>query len=111
MGFLILIFIIFLVSFYSSLNDCNNRTLPIFLPLENKCIMKYCKDEDFIINICVKGNNIIKTEWLNNIIKFGVENCRFSKIEKFSTGDMILFSSASSNRYFYGLKKRRKIFI
>ena len=101
--------ITFLSLFYFSLNNCNNRALPIFLPLDNQCVMKYCQKEEFINNTCVKDNNIIKTQWLNNIIKFGVENCRYSKIAKFSTGEMIVISNNKSP-YFYGLNKDGRFF-
>ena len=67
--------------------------------------MKYCNEEEFINNICIKDNNITKIQWLNNIIKFGEENCRFSQMAKFSSGEMIGYCTSFSNRYFYGLNK------
>ena len=102
--------IILLSSFNLSLNNSNNRSLPIFLLLDNQCVMKYCQKEEFINNTCVKDNNIIKNQWLNNIIKFGVENCRYSKIAKFSTGEMIVISNYKSP-YFYGLNKDGRFFL
>ena len=101
---LIIKIINFLSLFNSCLNYCDNRSLPIFLPLTNKCVMQYCEEEDFINNICVKDNNITKIQWINNIIEFGDENCRFTKIATFSTGEMVVFSG-SSNPYFYGLNE------
>ena len=88
----------------SSLNYCDNKALPIFLPINNTCVIQYCKEEDFINEICIKANNIIKTQWLNNIIDFGEENCKFTKIGTFSTGEMLAFSAYQS-AYFYGLNK------
>jgi hypothetical protein len=69
--------------------------------------MYYCTKQDFEDKICIKGNNIIETQWLNNIITFGEENSRFTKIAKFSNGDLIAFSAlqpGNAQRYFYGLK-------
>ena len=100
----ILKIIIVLSIINSYLNYCNNKSLPIFLPLNNTCVIQYCKEEDFINEICIKDNDIIKTQWLNNIIDFGVEKCRYIKIGTFSTGEMIVFSGYKSP-YFYGLNK------
>ena len=102
---LLLIKIINVLSLFNTcLNYCDNRSLPIFLPLVNRCVMQYCEEEDFINNIFIKDNNITKIQWINNIIEFGDENCRFTKIATFSTGEMVVFSG-SSNPYFYGLNE------
>ena len=97
------------------LNSCDNRNEPILIPSETKCEMKYCTEEDFINKTCIKDNTIIKTQWLNNIIKFGEKNCKFSKFAKYINGDIIAFCTpevSSQDRYFYGLKENgRPLFI
>ena len=108
-----LIYIFILIDSY--LNECNDRSKPILLLPNNICVMKYCTEKDFEDKTCIKSNNIIKTQWLNNIIKFGEENSRFSKIVKYSNNDLIAFSAlypGSKSRYFYGLKENgRPLFI
>ena len=68
--------------------------------------MKYCTEEEFSTGKCIKDNNIIKTQWLNNIIKFG-DKTRFSKMAKYSNGDIVAIAKAEDypNSYFYGLKE------
>ena len=60
--------------------------------------------------------NKIKTQPLNNIIRIGVENCRFSKISNYSNGDMLISTflnpGKSVSSYFYGLKRNgRPLFL
>ena len=104
---LLKLLLLLILLFESCLNYCNNREEPIYLTSDELCTMKYCSEQEFEDNICVKSNTIIKTQWLNNIIKFGEENGRFTKIAKYSNGDLVAFSAlqpGSTERYFYGLK-------
>ena len=108
--------ILFFISIYSTLNYCNNISEPILLTQSNECVMKYCTEENFKNNICIIDNDIIRTQWLNNIIIFGDENCRFAKIAKYSNGDIIAISQINPGdsyaAYFYGLKENgRPLFI
>ena len=108
--------ILFFISLDSTLNYCNNRSEPILLKESNECVMKYCTEENFKNNICIIDNDIIRTQWLNNIINFGDENCRFTKIAKYSNGDMVAISQINPGdsyaAYFYGLKENgRPLFI
>ena len=115
--FVIRLIFIFISINFSFLNYCEDRSMPILLPENNECVMKYCTDEDFKNNICIKDNSIIRTQWLNNIIQFGDENCSFPKIVKYSSGEDIvvvcqLFPEKSYSSYFYGLKENgRPLFI
>ena len=92
----------------SVLNLCSNRNSPILLTSNNSCVLKYCDENDFKNEICIKDNDIIRDQWLNNIITFGVKNCTFSKIAKYSNGDILASTAINSERsyspYFYGLK-------
>ena len=108
--------ILILISINNSLNYCNNISEPILLKKTNECVMKYCTEEEFNNEICIKDNNIIRIQWLNNIIHFGDENCRFTKIVKYHNGDIVVISQInpanSSAAYFYGLKENgRPLFI
>ena len=101
--------ILILILIDSSSNHCNNKSEPILLKEGNVCVMRYCTEEDFKNNICIIDNVIIRTQWLNNIIIVGEENCRFTKIAKYSNGDMIAISQINPGKslgaYFYGLKE------
>ena len=104
------------ISIKSSLNICNKKDKPILLPSNDTCVIKYCTQDEFDNNICVKDNLIIKTQWLNNIINLGEENYSLTKIAKYSNGDMLVFSvknpGTSLSTYFYGLKENgRPLFI
>ena len=102
-----------LFSIDSTLNGCN-RSKPILLKESNECTLKYCSEEDFKNENCIIDNDIIRTQWLNNIINFGDKNCGFTKIEQYSNGDMIAISQInqgnSSAPYFYGLKQNGRPF-
>ena len=100
----------------SSSDYCNNTSFPILLSSNNSCLMKYCTEEEFSQNICIKDNHIIKTQWLNNIREFGEENCRITKIFKYSNEDMVAFCvidpGISKVPSFYGIKNNgRPLFI
>ena len=108
--------LIFFRLIYSSSDYCNNTSLPILLSSNNSCLMKYCTEEEFSQNICIKDNHIIKTQWLNNIREFGEENCRITKIFKYSNEDMVTFCviepGVSKVPSFYGIKNNgRPLFI
>ena len=112
-NFIIELILIF-ISIDSSLNYCYNRSEPLLLKESNECVMKFCKEEDFKNSICIKDNDIIRTQWLNNIISFGDKNCGLTKIAQYSNGDMIAISQInlgnSSAPYFYGLKQNGRPF-
>ena len=98
------------------LNLCDDRLTPILLTSNNSCVLKYCEEKDFKNNICIKDNDIIRKQWLNNIITFGPTDCRFSKIAKYSNGDILALTIIDTEYtyfpYFYGLKNNgRPLFI
>ena len=71
------------------------------------CSLKYCSEEDYNNNICIKSNEIIKIQWLTNIIKIGDLNFRYINFANYSNGDMIIETTSyppSSLRMFFGLK-------
>ena len=114
-NFMIKIIFLFLLIDICS-NYCNDVSKPILLPADNTCVMKYCTEEEFINKICIKDNNIIRNQWLNNIIIFGGENSTFSKIVNYPNGDMVAISNNKIGydgiSYFYGLKENgRPLFL
>ena len=56
----------------------------------------------------ISNKTIIASQWLNNIICLGAENLRYINIVTFSSGDMIVEATSSSDysdRIFYGIKR------
>ena len=56
----------------------------------------------------ISNKTIIASQWLNNIICLGAENLRYINIATFSSGDMIVEATSSSDysdRIFYGIKR------
>ena len=105
-----LIFIIIITN--SVTNYCPDKNKPIFDTNSKSCVLKYCSESDFSNNICIVDNDIIATQWLNNIIDFGVPNCKYTKSASFSNYDMVFFSAAKNIPYFYGIKGNgRALFI
>jgi hypothetical protein len=63
--------------------------------------MKFCTEEEFDNNVCVKDNEIIRVQWLNNIIKLGPIKYRNSKLAKFQDGSIAIFTGEKKkNSYF-----------
>ena len=106
----------FLILFYFQLlinpikNECN-KTSPI---LKNGiCSLIYCSEEEYNNETCKIDNEIIKTQWLNNIIRIGDINFRYVNFANYSNGDMIVETTAclgSSKRMFYGIKTNGRAF-
>lgn len=92
-----IILIIILIQIKLSLNSCEDRAKPIFVKTSNSCEMKYCTKEDFEQKICIKDNEIIRVQWLTNIIKFKTKNCKNPKIVKYQNGNIGIFTGEKSN--------------
>ena len=90
--------------------DCP-RNAPILSP--EGCKMQYCSKNQFDSGKCIINNTIIKTQWLNNIIKIGGLKYRYVNIASYSNGDMVVETTCyegEPKRYFYGLKKNGRAF-
>ena len=92
------------------LNDC-----PITEPIlvNGNCQMKNCSKEEFNSKSCIINNTIIKTQWLNNIIRIGGLTYRYINFGTYSNGDMVVETTCyppKTKRYFYGLKKNGRPF-
>ena len=92
-------------------NECS-RNAPILK--DGICLLQYCQEEEFKEEICQINNEIIKTQWLNNIIKISGLNSRYVNYATYSNGDMIIattkITSSVEERIFYGLKSNGRPF-
>ena len=97
-------FILLIIIFKNVLNDCE-RDSPILK--DGLCQLIYCDDSQYNTNICMKNNQIINTQWLNNIIKISNDNFRYIDITSNTKGDMFIETSPisdGSERRFYAIK-------
>ena len=86
------IFIIYLflnIIRYCLFETCNNRDNP-YLFNGKECV-KSCEEEKIKSNICILDNEIIKTQYLNNIIHFKEEHAEYFNFE----------ISEENNLYYY----------
>jgi len=90
--FLIHLIIIFILLNFTLNEECFQRSKPIFISSSETCEMKYCTEDEFNNNTCVKDNEIIRAQWLNNIIKLGPKKCRNSKFAKYQDGSIAIYS-------------------
>ena len=99
-------FCIFFSKLNNILSDECSRDAPI-KNKENNCESKYCTEDEISKGDCIIENEIIKTQWLNNIINIEISFLRYVNFASYSNGDMILQSGAypsTQNRYFIGFK-------
>ena len=71
------------------------------------CKLSYCNKAQFESNYCSINNTIVKTQWLNNIIKLGGLTYRYINFVSYSNGNMVVETTCypgEPKRYFYGLK-------
>ena len=95
--------IIILTQISLSLNICNDRAHPIFVKSSNSCEMKYCQEEEFEQKSCIKDNEIIRVQWLSNIIKFKQNKCRNPKFVKYEDGNIGIFTGEQSSNSIYNI--------
>ena len=103
--------IIVLLLFKIITNECD-RENPIKLS-NNSCTFQYCEKDKYNSGECIIDNEIIKTQFPNDIIFVGTKTLRYLNFIKFSNGDMLFQTSAyptSRKRIFYGLKKNGRGF-
>ena len=87
-------FLLVLNNIYPLLSECN-RTYPILK--DNLCVSTYCTEEQFQSGICIINEEITKTQWLTNIIKFEKTNGYISLTFKDKSQQNLLFLTISSN--------------
>lgn len=97
----IIFYSIFFINFPLVNSECG-RENPIYV--DNRCQLKYCTKEQFDSGYCKIDNQIIKTQWLNNIILFDSSKYRYGGFTLNSKGDMIyICSDSNGKRLFYWL--------
>ena len=82
------------------------RELPILK--HGNCVLEYCTKDEFKNKTCVIVDQIVKTQWLNDIIWIGDLNFRYVNLANNSNGDMVGETTslpASEKRLFYGITK------
>ena len=82
------------------------RNKPI-LVRNDFCFDGHCDNEEFENEICVISNSIIKTQWMNNIQRFGDGNIIFASLDYGNNGELFLFAQKRDNdtyeNYIYGI--------
>ena len=103
------IFIFVLQFFVLNSEECQ---IDVPIKKDNECLLTYCTYSEFENRKCIKNNNIIETQWLNNIILISENPSSYINSLINSKGDLIItsnkYSSETSNEYFkervfYGL--------
>ena len=86
------------------LSECN-FTYPIMRG--NECISFGCSRYDFISEVCILENDIVKTQRLTSVINFSEENYEYIIINTTPNGNLIASSTIWGNtlKYYFGLKK------
>ena len=80
---------------------CSNREKPFFL--NNECV-ESCEEEDIKSNLCILDNEIIKTQYLNNIIYINELNIVYIEIDVSENNNLYYILSTypqSNTRVFY----------
>ena len=77
-------------------------------PIKNgtQCLSIYCSESQFESGECIKANNIIKTQWLNNIILVGERDFRYINFETSENGTIFLYTTPipfSRKRIIFGI--------
>ena len=111
---IILFFLIYITfnikSIKSEISDCP-KAQPIYK--SNECKLEYCTKEQFESEQCIIKNEIVKTQWLNNIIIIGDTNFRYLNYASYKNGDMVIQSTkypVTKARKFYGIKNNGRPF-
>ena len=76
--------------------------------LKDTSCIKYCSETELKEKKCKIDNDLINTQYLNNIIWIGDNNFRYVNIVSYLNKDMIIETTAkpgSSKRMFFGIKK------
>ena len=80
---------------------------------DNACDSIYCTEEEFISTTCIINNDIIKTQWLTNIIEISDIYNRFIHPFLTSNNDLIIQTTSTlgtGDRKYYGLTNEGRYF-
>ena len=87
-------------------NLCDRET-PILLD-NGTCVSIPCISNQSSLGECIINNDIIKTQWLNNIIIIGNDKSMYIKFAEYSNEDLVILVEddiGSLYRFFYGIKQ------
>ena len=71
--------VIFLFLFFNfSFQEIEKCPKDIPIKYQNECNLKYCTESEYQNGNCVVNNDIIKSQWLNNIILIGDISYKYS---------------------------------
>ena len=93
-------------------NECSNRDKPLLIVSDNTC-NSICTEEQLKSEKCIIDNNIIKTQWLDNIINNKELEYKYIDFVILPNGDMIAETHpfpCHSKRILYGLKKNGRYY-
>ena len=96
--------LLILIKIQSIITDCPRET-PIYT--SNACGLKYCQQSDFLSGKCTIKNEIVKKQWLNNIIVIGDIYFRYINFGLYENGDLVIATTqfpGTITRIFYGIK-------
>ena len=104
--FIPLINLIFLIQLIKkSFNSiCNSITTPF---LKNNSCISFCSKEELNSKQCVISNEIVKIQYISNLIIMGSKDYRYINIASDESNNMVIQTSkfeGSGDRLFYGLK-------
>ena len=102
---LLRIIIFFKIFHYNNMLECNDKNTPFE---KNEICVDSCTTKEITAGICKIKNEIIKKQWLNNIIYFAPAGCRFINIAVTETNNLYSITSANyatNERYIYILNR------
>ena len=106
-----LVYLSFLFHLSKSNDFSCNKTHPILK--NDECLSIYCSEEEFNSSICIINNEIIKTQWLTNIM--AISGTDYRHIHPFLTSkeDLIIQTTSllgTSERNFYGITREGRYY-
>ena len=101
-------FLLNLISFLYNIKFCSNCDIANPIKKNDECINVGCTIEEFKSNICTIENDIIKTQWITQLIIFSEYGVSYSTLATTPNNDLICISShystSNTKQYFYALK-------
>ena len=87
------------------LYECD-KNQPIFY--DNHCVSTYCTEEQYKSGECIISEEITKTQWLTNIIKFEKTNGFFSLIKEdtYKTVLFVVYSSDNNEKIYFNMHEK-----
>ena len=89
--------------YFSLFKPFEQKNCPKDKPIEksDECQLIYCSKEQFQDNTCLISSEIIKTQWLNNVVFFGFKSSFYFDYTIDSNNNIIFISSTSNDEELY----------